>query len=90
MVTSVIKRIISPVIYTGGHGDYGVWQHERGQLNMFIIGPTEVSKLNPTYAFRRTIRSDSKGSYNVGNRHKIGLTNDLINGNFSLFDFLGN
>ncbi len=46
--------------YYGGDGDYGVYQNLLNQTNMFIIGPTEVSKLNPQYPFRSTIWSDEK------------------------------
>ena len=74
--------------YEGGHGDYGVFSSTTGGVPMFIIGPTEVSKLDPRYPFKEVVWSDEKKSYNKGNRHKIGSTEDFMNGNCSLFDFL--
>ena len=74
--------------YEGGHGDYGVYTFTISRVPMFIVGPTEVSKLDPRYPFKELVWSDEKKSYNKGNRHKIGSTKDLINNGFSLFDFI--
>jgi hypothetical protein len=71
--------------YGGGEGDLGFYHTVN--LPVFVIGVTEASKLNPSYPFKNVAWADTTGSY-YGNRHKIGSTNDLTNGNYSLFNFL--
>jgi hypothetical protein len=72
--------------YGGGDGDLGFWRTLNG-LSVFTIGVSEVSKLNPSYPFKNVSWADTNGSY-YGNRHAIGSTNGLLNGNYSLFNFL--
>jgi hypothetical protein len=70
--------------YGGGSGDLGV--HNLTGWKMFVIGPTEVSLLNPNYPTKRTTWTDHNYNVHTGNRHKIGSTTDLLNGKLSLFD----
>jgi RHS repeat-associated protein len=71
--------------YGGGSGDLGV--HKLTGWKMFVIGPTEVSLLNPNYPTKRATWTDKNYNVHTGNRHKIGSTTNLLNGKLSLFGY---
>lgn len=60
---------------------YNSW----GKLPQFVIGPTQVSKLNPSAPYFRD--NIGKSYRNTGNKHQILTTTELFNGK-SLFNFL--
>jgi len=62
--------------------------HRATGWTMFIIGPSQVSLLNPSYPFNTTTWTDANYNVHTGNHHQIGTTQNLLNGNFSLFDYL--
>ena len=69
-----------------GSSDLAV--HRATGWTMFIIGPNQVSLLNPAYPFKTSTWTDSNYNVHTGNRHQIGTTQNLLNGNFSLFNYL--